>query len=103
MPARATRSFLSRRAARVFQKNRHTDPGCGGIDTAKSKPNSHRLQAIEKIAAEAMVVLDIPGTLDLEAIERRLTVLDEKDEDDGDGRRERALMLRLRREAMGSW
>jgi hypothetical protein len=59
---------------------------------------SARLEAIARSLQSSLVLLDTPGTLDLEDLERRLTVLDEKIHSALTNYASEELMLRLRRE-----
>jgi hypothetical protein len=57
-----------------------------------------RLTEIAQSLESSLVLLDAPGTLDLEDIERRLTVLDEKQQAALTNHASDELMLRIRRE-----
>ena len=60
-----------------------------------------KLAEVAKSLESYLVLLDIPGTLDLEDLERRLTVLDDKLQSSLTNCASEALMLRLRREVDG--
>src|SRR5262249_3459538 len=60
-----------------------------------------RLDETAKSLESSLALLDIPGTLDLEDLERRLTVLDDKVQTALIGAASEELMLRLRREVDG--
>jgi hypothetical protein len=62
---------------------------------------SLRLQEIAKSLEASMVLLDTPGTVDLEDLERRLTILDEKQQALMAGQVSEERMLQLRREMDG--
>ena len=62
---------------------------------------SGRLEEVAKSLESYLVLLDIPGTLDLEDLERRLTVLDDKVQSTLTSCASEELMLRLRREVDG--
>jgi hypothetical protein len=57
-----------------------------------------RLAEVARSLESSMILLEAPGTLDLEDLERRLTVLDEKVQSALTGFATEGLLLRLRRE-----
>jgi hypothetical protein len=71
----------------------------------KNRESQHELAAkldeIAKSLESNLVLLDIPGTLDVEDLERRLTVLDDKLQSTMTSCASEELMLRLRREVDG--
>ena len=62
---------------------------------------SSRLREIAKSLESSMLLLDTPGSVDLEDLERRLTILDEKQQALMAGRVSEERMLQLRREMDG--
>ncbi len=71
----------------------------------KNRESQHELAAkldeVAKSLESNLVLLDIPGTLDVEDLERRLTVLDDKLQSTMTSCASEELMLRLRREVDG--
>jgi hypothetical protein len=71
----------------------------------KNRESQHELAAkldeVAKSLESNLVLLDIPGTLDVEDLERRLTVLDDKLQSTLTNCASEELMLRLRREVDG--
>jgi hypothetical protein len=100
--ARATVEVFSREELRgFFQKNATQILVAADRRREAQSELATRLQEIAKSLESNLVLLDIPGTLDLEDIERRLTVLDEKMQATATGAASEDLMLRLRREVDG--
>jgi ABC-type transporter Mla subunit MlaD len=100
--ARATAEVFSRDELRAFfQKNAAQILAVADRRREAQPDLATRLQEIVKSLQSNLVLLDIPGTLDLEDIERRLTVLDEKMQATATGAASEDLMLRLRREVDG--
>jgi hypothetical protein len=99
---RATAEAFSREDLRgFFQKNATQILAAADRRREAHAELATRLQEIAKSLESNLVLLDIPGTLDLEDIERRLTVLDEKMQATATGAASEDLMLRLRREVDG--
>src|SRR5580765_7768997 len=87
------RAYLGKNVARlraVAEKRRASQSELAG-----------KLDEVAKSLESYLVLLDIPGTLDLEDLERRLTVLDDKVQSTLTSCASEELMLRLRREIDG--
>jgi hypothetical protein len=87
------RVYFAKNAAQIAkatEKNQGTDPGLAA-----------RLGEIAQSLESSLVLLDAPGTLDLEDLERRLTVLDEKLQAALTNHASDDLMLKIRREVDG--
>jgi hypothetical protein len=87
------RAYFARNIAQVqaaAEKNRAAQDGF-----------ATKLAEVAKSLESHLVLLDIPGTLDLEDLERRLTVLDDKLQSALTSCASEELMLRLRREVDG--
>jgi hypothetical protein len=99
---RATAEVFSRDELRAFFQKNAAQILAAADRRRDAQPDlATRLQEIVKSLQSNLVLLDIPGTLDLEDIERRLTVLDEKMQATATGAASEDLMLRLRREVDG--
>jgi hypothetical protein len=87
------RFYFAKNAAQIAkaaEKNQGTDAGLAA-----------RLGEIAQSLESSLVLLDAPGTLDLEDLERRLTVLDEKLQATLTNHATDDLMLKIRREVDG--
>jgi hypothetical protein len=73
------KEFFSREELRAyFAKNAAQIAGVADGKALPSKGLAERLKEISQSLAGTATLLDVPGTLDLEDLERRLTILDEK-------------------------
>jgi hypothetical protein len=96
--ASAAEAFSRDEVRAYFTKNASRVLAAGDCRRTTQPELAARLAEIAKSLESNLVLLDIPGTLDLEDIERRLTVLDEKVQAALTGAASEDLMLRLRRE-----
>jgi hypothetical protein len=99
--AAAAEAFSRDEVRTYFTKNTAQVVAAADRRRATQPELATRLTEIAKSLESNLVLLDIPGTLDLEDIERRLTVLDEKLQAALTGAASEDLMLRLRREVDG--
>ena len=99
---RATVEVFSRDELRAyFAKNIAQVQAVADKNRALPHDLAAKLSEIAKSLESNLVLLDIPGTLELEDLERRLTVLDDKLQSALTGCASEELMLRLRREVDG--
>jgi hypothetical protein len=99
---RATAEPFSREELRAyFAKNAALVRAAGEKHRTAHGNLAPRLEEVAKSLESNLVLLDVPGTLDLEDLERRLTVLDDKLQAALTGCASEELMLRLRREVDG--
>jgi hypothetical protein len=99
---RATVEVFSRDELRAyFAKNIAQVRAVADKNRALQHDLAAKLSEIAKSLESNLVLLDIPGTLELEDLERRLTVLDDKLQSALTGCASEELMLRLRREVDG--
>jgi hypothetical protein len=99
---RATAEVFSRDELRAyFAKNIAQVRASAERNRAAQHDLDAKLAEVAKSLESHLVLLDIPGTLDLEDLERRLTVLDDKLQSSLTNFASEELMLRLRREVDG--
>jgi hypothetical protein len=99
---RATAEVFSRDELRAyFAKNIAQVRASAERNRAAQHDLDAKLAEVAKSLESHLVLLDIPGTLDLEDLERRLTVLDDRLQSSLMSCASEELMLRLRREVDG--
>ncbi|MFI5056868.1 MAG: hypothetical protein ACHQLQ_01675 [Candidatus Acidiferrales bacterium] len=99
--AKAAETFSREELKAFFAKNEaQLEKGAEKEHTERPELES-RLREIARALESSMALLDAPGALDLEDLERRLTVLDEKLHATLTSHASEALLLRIRREADG--
>lgn len=95
---RATEPFSREELRAYFEKNIMRIRKAAGKVRGSQPELAAKLEGIAGSLAANIVLLDMPGTLDLEDLERMLTVLDEKIHAVAASHASEELMLRLRRE-----
>jgi 2-hydroxychromene-2-carboxylate isomerase len=92
---------FSREELRAYFAKNATQVASASTRTGLNAGLSARLAEVARSLESTASLLDAPGTLDLEDLERRLTVLDEKVQSALTGFASEELLLRLRREVDG--
>jgi hypothetical protein len=99
--AKAAESFSREELKIYFAKNAARLEASAAKEQTEKPELQSRLREIARALESSSVLLDSPGALDLEDLERRLTVLDEKLHAALTSHASEDLLLRIRREADG--
>jgi hypothetical protein len=98
----AAKEPFSRDELRVyFAKNTAQIAAVADKESSRQRELAGRLQEVTHSLNSMMMLLDVPGTLDLEDLERRLTILDDKLQSALTSHASEDLMLKIRREMDG--
>jgi len=99
--AAAAETFSREEIKRYFAKNREKLFQAAAKNSAKLPELAARLTEIAKLLEANVTLLDVPGKLDLEDLERRLTILDDKMHAVLTSHGPEEIMLKIRREVDG--
>ncbi len=97
----AREAFSRDELKKYFAKNAAQLKGVAESRSTREPVMSSQLSEIAESLEKSLLLLDTPGTLDLEDLERRLTVLDEKIHTALTSHAKEELLLRIRREMEG--
>lgn len=99
--AAATETFSREEIKTYFAKNMEKLTQAAAKSSAKLPELAARLTEIAKLLEASVTLVDVPGKLDLEDLERRLTILDDKLQAALTSHAPEEMMLKVRREMDG--
>ena len=99
--AAATETFSREEIKTYFAKNMEKLRRAAAKSSAKLPELAARLTEIVKLLEASVTLVDVPGKLDLEDLERRLTILDDKLQAALTSHAPEEMMLKVRREMDG--